>query len=109
MEKYVAYHVIAKEEGNFVQPMAAYKQGAKNKENFPPTPPAPQDPPKPISPIDHVIAMAKKDAKFYYEEKEISSDTAIDLLKKNKDLNIDSRSEKGKRPVVKLSKEPFRH
>ena len=109
MEKYVAYHVIAKEEGNFVQPMAAHIKSTKDIEKMPPTPPAPQDPPKPISPIDHVIAMAKKDAIFYYEGKEISSDTAIDLLKKNKDLNIDSRSEKGKRPVVKLSKEPFRH
>ena len=71
-------------------------------------PPAPPAPPKPKSPIDHVIEMAKKDARFYYEGKEISSDKAIDLMKKkNKNLNIDSKTEKGKRPVVKLSTEPF--
>ena len=51
--------------------------------------------------------MAKKDARFYYEGKEISSDKAIDLMKKNKNLNIDSKTENGKRPVVKLSTEPI--
>ncbi|MFD0796385.1 M56 family metallopeptidase [Maribacter chungangensis] len=69
--------------------------------------PPPPLPPKPISPLDHVIAMAKKDAQFLYEGKEISSDKAIKLLKNNKDLNIDSRASKGKRPVVKISASPI--
>ncbi len=69
--------------------------------------PEPPLPPKPVTPLDHVIAMAKKDARFLYEGKEISSDTAIELMKKNKALNIDSRAAKGKRPVVNLSKSPF--
>jgi beta-lactamase regulating signal transducer with metallopeptidase domain len=69
--------------------------------------PEPPMPPKPVAPLDHVIAMAKKDAKFLYEGKEISADKAIRLMKNNKDLNIDSRSTKGKRPVVNLSKSPF--
>jgi hypothetical protein len=64
-------------------------------------------PPPPIEPLDYVIAMAKKNAKFYYEGEEITSDEAINLMKKNKDINIDSRSPKGKRPVVKLSTEPI--
>lgn len=66
-------------------------------------------PPEPVTPLDHVIAMAKKDATFLYEGKEISSDKAINLMKNNKDLNIDSRNAKGKKPVVKISTEPIAH
>ena len=69
--------------------------------------PPPPTPPKPKPPLDYVIEMAKKDARFYYEGKEVSSDKAIDIMKKNKNLNIDSKSEEGKRPVVKLSEEPY--
>ena len=67
----------------------------------------PPTPPKPKSPLDHVVEMAKKDATFYFEGKEISSDKAIDLLKKNKNLNIDSRGSKGKRSVVRISAQPI--
>lgn len=70
--------------------------------------PNPPLPPEPVSPLDHIIEMAKKDAIFYYEGKEISSDEAIELLKKKKSLNIDSRRSNGKRPTVKISKEPFK-
>jgi bla regulator protein BlaR1 len=66
-------------------------------------------PPKPITPIAHVIAMAKKDAQFLYEGEEISSDKAIDLIKRNKDLHIDSRAGKGEQPVVKISASPIRN
>ncbi len=69
--------------------------------------PSPPLPPTPMSPLDHVIAMAKKDAQFLYEGKEISSDEAIKLIKNNKDLNIDSRTTKGQRTLVKISKSPF--
>lgn len=71
--------------------------------------PAPPPPPTPKSPLDHVIEMAKKGATFYYEDKEISSDKAIEILKKNTNLNIDTRSASGKKPVVRLSKEPIEH
>jgi len=67
----------------------------------------PLAPPEPKSPLDHVVEMAKQDATFYFEGKEISSDKAIDLLKKNKNLNIDSRGSKGKRPVVRISAQPI--
>ncbi|MGB5665452.1 MAG: M56 family metallopeptidase [Maribacter sp.] len=67
----------------------------------------PPTPSTPISPLDHVIEMAKKDATFYFEGKEITSDKAIDLLKKNKNLNIDSRGSKGKRPVVRIFAQPI--
>ena len=70
--------------------------------------PPPPAPPEPVSPLDYVIEMAKKDAKFYLEGKEITSDKAIEVMKKNKDLNIDSRASKGKRSVVKISTKPIR-
>ena len=104
MEKYVAYHILAKEEGNFVQPVPAYKERIEVKNNISITPPAP---PKPKAPLDYVIEMAKKDARFYFEGKEISPDKAIKLMKKNKNLNIDSRRDKGKKPIIKLSTEPI--
>jgi glycerophosphoryl diester phosphodiesterase len=61
-------------------------------------------PPTPVSPLDHVIKMVKKDATFYFETKEITPDKAIELLKKNKHLNIDTRSKDLKNPVVRISK-----
>lgn len=70
--------------------------------------PAPPMPPEPQSPLDHVIEMAKKGAQFYYEGKSISSDEAIELLRNNKDLNIDSRGHRGKNPQVRISKSPIR-
>ena len=65
-------------------------------------------PPAPVEPLDHVIAMAKKGATFYFNGKEISSDEAINLMKKDKSINVDSRSTGGKNPVVKLSTAPIR-
>ncbi|PQJ80750.1 M56 family metallopeptidase [Polaribacter porphyrae] len=40
--------------------------------------------------LDLIIDMAKNDALFYYEKQVISSDKAIELLKKNKNLNVHS-------------------
>lgn len=65
----------------------------------------PPPPPTPPSPLDYVISMAKKGATFLYENKKISSDKAIELLKKNKELNIDSRNKNGKQ-IVLITKEP---
>ncbi|WP_273565584.1 hypothetical protein [Maribacter halichondriae] len=64
-------------------------------------------PPAPQSPLDHIIEMAKKDAVFYYQGNEISSDKAIQILKENDKINIDSRGSKSKKPMVKLSTEPI--
>ncbi|MCJ7468589.1 MAG: hypothetical protein MUO53_18065, partial [Maribacter sp.] len=88
----------------------------RGQESFIPPPPLPmysQDqepnmpppPPEPTSPLVYVIEMAKKGAIFYYEGKEITSDKAIDVLKKNKKINIDTRGSNGNRPVVRLSSE----
>lgn len=88
---------------NLVVPPPAPSYMNDPEANIPPAP----EPPEPISPLDHVIEMAKKGAPFYYEGKEISSDKAIDILKNNKNINIDSRSTKGEKPIVKLSTEPI--
>ena len=71
------------------------------KEEISNTPP----PPTPPSPLDYAIDMAKKGATFFYEGKEVSSDKAIDLLKKNKELNIESIAKNGK-AEVRITKEP---
>lgn len=63
-------------------------------------------PPEPKAPLDYVIEMAKKDATFYYKDKKISSDKAIELMKNNKSLNISSKTHNGVR-VVKLQTEPI--
>ncbi len=68
----------------------------------------PPAPPKPMDPIDHVIEMAKRGATFYNEGKEISSDKAIELLKKNKSLNISTTKSRSRNPQVKISKSPIR-
>ncbi len=67
--------------------------------------PPPPSPPTPPSPLDYAIDMAKKGATFFYEGKKVSSDKAIDLLKKNKALNIESREKNGK-AEVRITKEP---
>ncbi|WP_299325398.1 M56 family metallopeptidase [uncultured Maribacter sp.] len=67
--------------------------------------PPPPSPPTPPSPLDYAINMAKKGATFFYEGKEVSSDKAIDLLKKKKELNIESREKNGK-AEVRITKEP---
>jgi len=51
--------------------------------------------------------MAKKDAKFFYKGKEISSDEAIKILKKNPKMNINAPKSKTGTPLVYLSKEPI--
>lgn len=66
-----------------------------------PTPPSPP-PPAPPVPLDHVIEMAKEGATFYYNNKKITSDEAIGIVKKNKSINISTNTNNGTH-VVKLS------
>jgi hypothetical protein len=67
----------------------------------------PPPPPSPKSPKEHMMEMAEKDAVFYYEGKEISSDKAIKILKKSKKINLRTRHEGLKRPIVELSTSPI--
>ncbi len=64
-------------------------------------------PPMPPNPLDHMIEMAKKGAIFYYEDKKISSDKAIEIVKKNSNINIQVRDHDSKKPIVKLSTKPI--
>ena len=64
-------------------------------------------PPPPISPLDHVIKMAKKGASFTFNGKAVSSDKAIDLLKKNKNLNIEILKKGSKKAVVHITNRPI--
>ena len=104
MVLYNNYMALAVEEGLMPPPIKKLTSKKITDKNAPPPPP----PPAPVPPITHIKEMAKKDAQFYYNGKEISSDKAIELLEKNKEINIDSRSEKGKRPVIKLSTRPIK-
>jgi hypothetical protein len=71
--------------------------------------PAPPSPPTPPAPVDHIIEMAKKGATFYYEGKKVSSDRAIELIKSDEDLNIQTTKTNSKNPQVRISKSPFRN
>ncbi|WP_291962630.1 hypothetical protein [Maribacter sp.] len=64
-----------------------------------PSSPVAPTPPTPPSPLDYAIDMAKKGAIFYFEGEKITSDKAIDILKKNKELNMESRKKLGKTEV----------
>jgi hypothetical protein len=66
----------------------------------------PPPPPPPKSALDHVIAMAKKDAIFYYEGKKISSDKAISILKKDSELSISTNDSNSKNPIVHITTNP---
>lgn len=69
-------------------------------------PPPPPPPPAPKDPLDHVIEMSKKGASFYLDGKKVTSDKAIEALKKNRDLNIQISKNNG-RNVVKITKAPI--
>jgi len=73
---------------------------ARREMNIPPPPP-------PKSPLDHVIEMAKKNAVFYFEGKEISSDEAIKKIKNNKKMNIRTYDRGSDKPKVYLSSKPI--
>lgn len=69
--------------------------------------PPPPPPPPPKSPLDHVIAMAKKNATFYFEGKQISSDEAIRILKSDNELNIATQKQNSNAPKVHISTQPI--
>ena len=67
--------------------------------------PSAPEPPTPPTPLDYAIDAAKKGATFMFEGEKVSSDKAIDLLKNNKELNIESRIKNGKQ-IVRITKDP---
>lgn len=71
----------------------------------PSTPLTPPAPPTPKSPLDFIKEMTKKDARFYYQGEEIDSEKAIEIMKKNPNIDINTKRENGENPVVRLSTE----
>nr|WP_321221856.1 M56 family metallopeptidase [uncultured Psychroserpens sp.] len=72
------------------------------------SPPPPPPAPAPKSTLDFVIELAKKNAKFYFNKKEISSDEAISILKKNPEFNLLAKNTDKAQPLVYISKEPIK-
>ena len=70
-------------------------------------PDAPPPPPSPPNPLDMVISMAKKGASFFYNDEVISSDEAIDRVKKSKNLHISVQEINTNTPTVRLSSTPI--
>ncbi len=64
-------------------------------------------PPPPPSPLDHIKKMAEKGASFYLEGKPISSKKAIQVIKNNSSLNINSIRSTGGKPKVYITKDPI--
>ncbi len=88
------------------------KKGGENNVSPPPVSPGeisaiPPPPPSPKSPVEHVVEMAEKNAIFYFEGNEISSDKAVELLKNSNKINLRTRHEGLKRPIVELSTSPI--
>lgn len=82
-------------------PPSALKKVSETKPNVPPAPPIPQ------TPMEHIKEMAAKGATFMLNGKEISAKKAIEVIKNNDKINIDSRGSDDGHPVVKLSVKPI--
>ncbi|WP_282041553.1 M56 family metallopeptidase [Winogradskyella flava] len=63
----------------------------------------PPPPPAPESPLDFVIRMAKTNAKFYFNNKPVSSDKAIELLKNSTKLKVRAKNTGTKQPLIYIS------
>ncbi|WP_246136884.1 M56 family metallopeptidase [Gillisia hiemivivida] len=105
--------------------MTSEQKAKAEKINFdvpPPPPPAPEavhpapphsekgkltPPPSPPVPTEHMKELATKGAVFYFEGKEITGKEAIQIAKKIKAIHIQVKSQNSKKPIVKLSKDPF--
>ena len=64
---------------------------------------SPKPPKPPKNPLDHVVEMAKKGAKFYLEGRLISSDLAIETIKSNKKVHIETEGADSANPKVYIS------
>jgi len=70
-------------------------------------PPVPPTPPGRKTPIDHLIAMAKRDATFFFEKSPITSDKAIQLVKENSSMYLQTLFDDPRPPRVYMSKNPI--
>lgn len=70
----------------------------------PPPPPMPPSPPS-----KHLAKLAKEGAKFYLNGNPISSEKAINMVKKNKEINIDIKGGSAGQTIVKLTTESIKN
>jgi len=63
--------------------------------------------PPPKSQLDHIIDMAKKSADFYFENKKISSDKAINIIKNSNKMNVLTKKIDSNKPQVFISSQPI--
>ncbi|NKI25273.1 hypothetical protein HCG49_01700 [Arenibacter sp. 6A1] len=68
----------------------------------------PPPPPPMVSPTEHFKELHQKGAKFYKDNKAISYEEALKILKENKHLNIEVKETNGNQPTVKLSTKPIK-
>ena len=62
-------------------------------------------PPPPIQrsePLDHIVRMADENAAFFYNNQRISSMRAIELMKKNSTLYVETEMFEKSNPIVKI-------
>ena len=65
-------------------------------------------PPPPVSPLEHIEEMSKKGALFFYNDKSISEEEAINYVKNNKKLYISTKQVDTEQPKVYISTKPVR-
>ncbi|TMU54508.1 M56 family metallopeptidase [Flagellimonas algicola] len=91
MGLYESYRKLAKEEGVFAWPEPSMAPMVWDRL-----------PPHSQHLIDHVIGLAEKNAVYFYNDIEISTDKAIQLLRNNHELRIKSMLEKNNITEVKM-------
>ncbi|WP_298900608.1 M56 family metallopeptidase [uncultured Psychroserpens sp.] len=64
-------------------------------------------PPPPKSPLDNIIDMAKKDATFYLDDKIITSDKAIEIVKHGNYKHIQTINERDEKPILRIEQQPI--
>ncbi len=100
---YVAYYNLAQKEGNFVQPVPAFKERTKMDETNPPAPPKPPDPPKPKSPLELLKELEKDNVKVILDGQEIDYVDAETLFEENTFSRVNVRKGTEGRPVLEVS------
>ena len=75
-------------------------------DEMPPIPPLPPTPPTP-TPTEIIKNMSKAGATFYLEEKEITPKEALEIVAKDKDINMLANPNAKHGKYVKLSKAPI--
>jgi len=85
-------------DGKIVSEFSDNRKRQKSSEMLPPPPPPP--PPPIPDPVEHMKQMAKTNARFYYEGKQITGKQAIKIAEDNEDINIQIRDTNLRQPYA---------